>query len=469
MLNRDHVRELPPDAAHDDAWYQLWRTRELSRLDAYEMCYVDYTGAALAPDSLLRADSLRLRSTVLGNPHSAHAASEAATNNLEEARHAILDWLHASPDEYGVIFTANASAACRLVGEAFPFERDSVYCLAADNHNSVNGIGQFARARGADIRVLPLNDELRLQQAHFDAPRAMAPSLFAFPAQSNFSGVRHPLSLVRDAQAHGYRVLLDAASFLPTGTLRLDETHPDFVVLSLYKIIGYPWGVGALVVRHEALAQLTRPWFSGGTVDWVSIAHSRHQMRRGTDAFEDGTPAFLAAGAVPLALQAYRTAEPDRLARHTSALTEQLLLTLKHLTHDNGSPVAVVYGPRSMHQRGATVTLNVHDRDGAVVPHWVVEQDAKRANIAMRGGCFCNPGCAEHSFKFSLATTRHCLEQLGPEFSVPAFAACLGGSAVGAVRISFGLGSVHNDVHRVTSFLTQYTNVLHIEPAMPAA
>jgi hypothetical protein len=42
------------------------------------------------------------------------------------------------------------------------------------------------------------------------------PNLFAFPAQSNFSGVKHPLSLIARARERGWRVLLDVAAFAPT-------------------------------------------------------------------------------------------------------------------------------------------------------------------------------------------------------------------------------------------------------------
>ena len=69
----------------------------------------------------------------------------------------------------------------------------------------------------------------------------------------------------------GHRVLLDAAAYVPTGMLDLAVVTPDFVTLSIYKIAGYPTGIGALVARREALAELARPWFAGGTVDWVTI------------------------------------------------------------------------------------------------------------------------------------------------------------------------------------------------------
>ena len=55
------------------------------------------------------------------------------------------------------------------MGEAFPFCAGSTFRLTADNHNSVNGIREFARDRGARVDYLPIHlpgmtidrDELR--------------------------------------------------------------------------------------------------------------------------------------------------------------------------------------------------------------------------------------------------------------------------------------------------------------------
>ena len=64
-------------------------------------------------------------------------------------RSAVLRFFNASPDEWVVVFTTNASQALKLVGESYPFGPGGRYLLTFDNHNSVNGIREFARARGA--------------------------------------------------------------------------------------------------------------------------------------------------------------------------------------------------------------------------------------------------------------------------------------------------------------------------------
>ncbi len=123
-----------------------------------------------------------------------------------------------------------------------------------------------------------------------------ATNLFAYPAQSNFSGVQHPLEWIARAQAKGWDVLLDAAAFVPTNPLDLSQYHPDFVDISFYKMFGYPTGVGCLIVKHTALAKLKRPWFAGGTVEVVSIQGNGYSLHEGYAAFEDGTIKFFEFG-----------------------------------------------------------------------------------------------------------------------------------------------------------------------------
>lgn len=446
---------LSDHSARDDAWYAAWRERELARVDAAGLAYLDYTGAALAPASLLRGDAERLLGGVLGNPHSEHLPSRAASADLAAARTAILDFLHADPAEYVVILTANASAASRLVGESWPWDAHSPLLLGDDNHNSVQGLREYAIRGGAPLVRLGLDPELRFADAPAAIDRAarQGRGLLAYPAQSNFSGVRHPLALVDQARSAGHEVLLDAAALLHSSRLDLGTVRPGFVILSLYKISGHPTGIGALVARRDALARLRRPWFAGGTVEWVAVDEPRHRLRAEPEAFEDGTPNFLASGAVAPALALVTRDGGSRLARHLASLTGSLLDGLATLRHGTGAPMVEVYGPHTTVDRGATISCNLLDRDGGVIPFWEVESAAAAAGLAVRSGCFCNPGCGMAAFGWPARAGAAAMVDLGDRFSIPALAERLAPHPVGAIRLSFGLGSVGADVSRALEVL----------------
>ena len=246
------------------------RAAEYGRLDARGTVYLDYTGGGLHAESQVLEHTALLNEQVFGNPHSASPSSTAMTNAVERARAKVLDYFNGT-GSYTAVFTLNASGALKLIGESYPFELGGRLLMTVDNHNSVNGIREFAAAKGAAVDYAPLTvPELRIDEpallerlGHADRSRS---NLFAFPAQSNFSGVRHPLALVGAARERGWDVLVDAAAFVPTNRLDLQAIAPDFAVVSFYKMFGYPTGVGCLLIRDAVLHKLRRPWFAGGTV-----------------------------------------------------------------------------------------------------------------------------------------------------------------------------------------------------------
>ena len=131
------------------------RATEYSYLDVGGHVYLDYAGAAVPAQALLSAHAQRMRGRCFGNPHSESPASTASADLVERARRAVLAHFSAPPDEYAVIFTPNATGACRIVGEAYPFGPRTRLVLTYDNHNSVNGIREFARSRGAITQYVP--------------------------------------------------------------------------------------------------------------------------------------------------------------------------------------------------------------------------------------------------------------------------------------------------------------------------
>jgi len=426
------------NVARTDTFFEELRWREFSRLERQRHAYLDYTGSALYADSQLRAHQELLASSIFGNPHSDSAPSRASTETIDRARDLVLRFLGVDASTHDVVFTANTSAAVKLVAESYPFRRDSAFVYSADNHNSINGIREYARRAGARLRVLPLDEELRLCDGELES----LPGLLAFPAQSNFSGVRHPLSLVRRARQLGYDVLLDVAAFAPSHALSLRDCPADYVALSFYKLFGYPTGLGALVARREALAKLRRPWFAGGTVLYAAVGTDTHRLRPRHEGFEDGTPNFLGIAALPAGFALFDEVQMPRLTAHVSGLTALLLDELRSMPH------VVLYGPKDMHQRGGTVAFNMRG-----VPYTEVEAAATRARVSVRGGCFCNPGAAEAAF--GLTDVRDCLDSLGSDFTVERFAACTG-SAVGAVRVSLGMANNAADVRRVVDVIASF-------------
>ncbi len=132
------------------------RATEYARLDQQRQVYLDYTGGGVYAEAQMREHVAMLTGGVFGNPHSKNLTSMAMTEHVEQTREYVLRYFNASPDEYMVIFTPNATGALKLIGESYPFGPGDNYLLTFDNHNSVNGIREFARAKGATVTYIPV-------------------------------------------------------------------------------------------------------------------------------------------------------------------------------------------------------------------------------------------------------------------------------------------------------------------------
>jgi len=440
------------------------RTKEYSLLDHDGHVYLDYTGAGLYSESQVRKHADLLLGNTFGNPHSTNPTSLAMTRLVEQTRAYVYEFFNASPDEYEVIFTLNASAALKLVGESYPFCPNSQYLLTFDNHNSVNGIREFARAKGAKVTYAPVVppdlriDEKKLYTA-LDMANNCGNNLFAFPAQSNFSGVRHDLAWIKTAQDKGWDVLLDAAAYAPTNILDLCRWHPDFVTLSFYKMFGYPTGVGCLIARKESLAKLHRPWFAGGTISVASVQADRHYLHAGSEGFEDGTLNYLSLPAVKIGLQHVAAIGLEKIHTRVSCLTGWLLYELINLAHSNGNPLVQVYGPLESKDRGGTVTFNLFDPEGNFIDHRLVEHRANEVGISLRTGCFCNPGGGELALGISAEELSSCMITTKDRLTFDDFRRCIDAKSTGAVRVSLGLASNFRDIQRFLCFARWFKDI----------
>jgi molybdenum cofactor sulfurtransferase len=438
------------------------RATEYQRIDAAGHVYLDYTGGSLYTTSQVRGHAEQLVRGIFGNPHSVNESSSATTDMVERTRHDILEWFNAGSD-YVAVFTANATAALKLVGEAYPFTPDGCAVFSFDNHNSVNGIREFAAAHGARVEYAPLTaPDLRLDRAQLSAMlaerRGDTPHLLAFPAQSNFSGVKHPLDLVDEAHAAGWDVLLDAAAFVPTNRLDLQQVRPEFVVLSFYKMFGYPTGVGCLLIRKSALPRLRRPWFGGGTVNFATVQGRLHRLAPGEAGFEDGTLNYLSIPAVSTGLKLLAAIGIDTITMRVRCLTGWLLHQLLALQHANGRHMVRIYGPATNDERGGTITLNLYDPDGHLLDYRRIEELASAEHISLRTGCFCNPGAGESAEGLTEADMRAGIAA-GDDVTLPRFMQIIqhrGGKSAGAIRASLGIASNFADVHRFAQFVAGF-------------
>ncbi|KAK6358570.1 hypothetical protein TWF730_007896 [Orbilia blumenaviensis] len=295
--------------------------------------------------------------------------------------------------------------------------------------------------------------------------------LMAYPAQSNMTGQRHPLSWAGTLRRNRPRwySLLDAAGLVTTTPLDLSDVAaaPDFVALSFYKMFGYP-DLGGLIVRKASSSILqSRKYFGGGTVSFVvnPFHHASdglpHAIRKSGDPheyLEDGTVPFHSIIALDHAISDHNRLYGGfkRISQHTQALGCLVLDSLNARKHTNGTPVVDLYTdkhPNDPDHQGATFALNLRKPDGSFVGFNDVLKLASVRDIHIRTGGLCNPGgvtkwvnLSEQEMRENFAAGKRC----GDEWDL------MNGKPTGAIRISFGAMSTLDDVARLVSFIDEF-------------
>ena len=383
----------------------------------------------------------------------------------------MLDFISASPDDFELVFVANATAGIKLVADAFRDNDNGFwYGYHKDAHTSIVGARELATQ---GHRCFWTDDEVDTWisngcSAEKDNDSAL--KLFAYPGQSNLTGRRllHPwpnLLRERSAEERGkVYTIFDAAALVTTSPLDFSHasTAPDYTVLSFYKIFGFP-DLAALIVRKDsATPLLRRKYFGGGAVDLVSCGQEQwHIKKQHTihEQLEDGTLPIHTIVALDhaFAAQTRLFGSMQRISSHTSFLTRILQESLSRLRHANGRQVCTFYpstvSPREKAKHGPVIAFNMRNSQGAWISNAEVEKLANTKDIHFRIGGHCNPagtasylGLAPWELQRNFSAGYRC----GGEDDIVA------GKPTGTIRVSLGAMSTTRDVNAFVEFLREF-------------
>ena len=415
-------------------------------------------------------------SNLYGNPHSASNASQLTTRRIEDVRLRLLELFNADPQEFDVVFVANATAGIKLVMDAFRDQENGFwYGYHRDAHTSLIGVREAAtehRCFATDAEVVDW-----IQQPTQEDGKVR---LFAYPAQSNMNGRRLPLDWSQHIRAANNKgstyTLLDAAALVSTSPLDLSkaESAPDFTVLSLYKMFGFP-DLGALIVRQaSAHAFDKRRYFGGGTVEMVVCLKEQWHAKKADslhERLEDGTLPIHSIMALDSAMAVHKElfTSLERVSQHTSFLATKLYNELSSLRHVTGQGVCQIYkDPTSTYDNAATqgpiVAFNLRNETGGWVSNAEVEKLAAIKNFHLRTGGLCNPGGVASSLglaPWEMHENFSAGQRCGNENDI------MRGKPTGMVRVSLGAMSTLNDVDSFVAFVREFFVQSKPPSAMP--
>lgn len=257
------------------------------------LVYFDNAATSQRPVSVLKMQDDYSRTANSNIHRGVHYLSNIATEHYEAARDAVREFINAESREE-VVFTSGTTASINLVaysfGEAFVGEGDNVVVSAVEHHSNLVPWQLMCRRRGAQLRVIPVNDDGTLRIESLDALLDSRTRIVAVTQVSNVLGVVNPVrETVVSAHKKGIPVLVDGAQGIVHCGVDVQELDCDFYAFSGHKLYAAT-GTGVLYGKKKYLEAMP-PFLSGGemvgtvTLEETTFAPLPMKFEAGTQNF----------------------------------------------------------------------------------------------------------------------------------------------------------------------------------------
>ena len=295
-----------------------------------KLIYLDSAATAQKPRCVVERMSELLLNDNANIHRGVHLLSEEMTSKYEEAREVVRQFVGAESREE-IIFTSGATMSLNMVAlsycDKFLHEGDNVVVSHIEHHSNIVPWQLAAERKGAELRVIPVDDEGALELETLDSLIDERTKVVAVTQASNTLGTRPDLAkIIAKAHSVGAVAVVDGCQGVVHGGVDVKGLDCDFYAFSGHKLYG-PTGIGVLYGKRELLDKMP-PYMGGGDmVDKVTFAKTTYAPL--PLKFEAGTANFIGAVGLAEAIKFLQAFPADEIERHEKELldyaTEQLL------------------------------------------------------------------------------------------------------------------------------------------------
>lgn len=239
-----------------------------------DLVYLDNAATSQRPNEVIDK-YLQLSTRYNANIHRAvHYLAVEATDQYEKTREAVKDFIGAESAKE-IIFTSGTTASINTVaysyGEVFIGRGDNIIVSQAEHHSNIVPWQLLAERKGAEIRVLPVDDDGRLRIELLPGLIDKYTRLIAVCHISNVLGLVNPVREIAEiAHKSGVHVLVDGAQGIVHENVNVKDLDCDFYVFSGHKMYAVPF-TGVLYGKKEILDCMP-PFLGGGEmIESVSL------------------------------------------------------------------------------------------------------------------------------------------------------------------------------------------------------
>lgn len=238
------------------------------RVNGRQLVWFDNAATTHKPQSVIDRISYFYEHENSNIHRAAHELAARATDAYEGARERVRQFINA-PEVDEVIFVRGTTEAINLVAKSWGAqhvgEGDEIVVSNLEHHANIVPWQQLAAARGARLRVIPVDDSGQVLLDEYRKLLNDRTRIVAVTQVSNALGTVVPVKeIVELAHRAGAVALVDGAQSVSHMRVDVQDIGADFFVFSGHKVFG-PTGIGVVWGKRAVLEDMP-PWQGGGNM-----------------------------------------------------------------------------------------------------------------------------------------------------------------------------------------------------------
>ena len=271
-----------------------------TKVNAKPLIYFDNGATSQKPSVVIDAVSNYYRFSNSNVHRGVHYLSQKATEQYEQSRDLLKDFLGAETREQ-IVFTKGTTDAINLVANSWAENHiqkgDEILITTMEHHSNIVPWQMICEKKQAVLVVADVNQIGEIVMDDFKAKVGSKTKLISVSHVSNTLGTVNPVNqIIELAKKRNIPVFVDAAQSIPHMPVDVKDLDCDFLAFSGHKLFG-PTGIGVLYAKMKWLNEMS-PYQGGGDmikeVTFKKTTYNEPPLK-----FEAGTPNI--AGAIGLA------------------------------------------------------------------------------------------------------------------------------------------------------------------------
>ena len=260
----------------------------------------------------------------------AHELAARATDAYESARNKVTKFIGAaSSDE--IIFVRGATEAINLIAKTWGAqnigEGDEIIVSNLEHHANIVPWQQLAAAKGAKIRVIPVDDRGQVILSEYAKLLNSRTKIVSVTQVSNALGTVVPVKeIIALAHQAGAIAVVDGAQSVSHMRVNVQALDADFFVFSGHKVFA-PTGIGVVYGKRALLDQMP-PWQGGGNMI-ADVTFDKTVFQPAPNKFEAGTGNIADAVGLGAAIDYVERIGIEKIAQYEHDLLEYATHYLK--------------------------------------------------------------------------------------------------------------------------------------------